>query len=291
MSAPVYPDFKPVGLEDREFITDRLARRPSTVCEMNFSNIFIWRESERPRATLLNDNLCILVEPTFEPAYFLPPIGDNAIPETVAMCLTHTPRLSRVPEDFVARYGAGFKTEEDRDNFDYLYRREDLAELAGKKYDGKRNRIKKFEAGTKFAYEPLGRQHAEECRRLLNRWCEGKADDSPYMKAEREAIREAIVRFGELRLKGAVVTVDDRVEAFTIGTALNPSTAVIQIEIANPDLTGLAQWINREFVRREWRDFAFINREQDLGVPGLRRAKLSYQPAELVRKFNLTGQT
>ena len=109
------------------------------------------------------------------------------------------------------------------------------------------------------------------------------------MRAEKEAIREAIVRFAELGLKGAVVTVGDRVEAFTIGTALTPGTAVIQIEIANPDITGLAQWINREFVRREWPGMTFINREQDLGVPGLRRAKLSYQPDHLVKKYNLTA--
>ncbi len=288
MTIPLFPEFKPLGLEDRDLIADRLARHPSPVCELNFANIFIWRESERPRGTLINDNLCIRVDPTFEPAYFLPPIGDNAIPETVAMGLTHTPRFSRVPEDFVLRYGAGFRAEEDRDNFDYVFRADDLAELAGKKFDGKRNRIKKFESTYRSSYEPFGRSHAEECRQLLNKWCVAK-EDSPYMRAEKEAIREAIVRFGELGLKGAVVTVDERVEAFTIGTVLTPDTAVIQIEIANPEITGLAQWINREFVRREWRGFAFVNREQDLGVPGLRRAKLSYQPDHLVKKYNLTA--
>jgi hypothetical protein len=87
-----------------------------------------------------------------------------------------------------------------------------------------------------------------------------------------------------------VVKVGGRVEAFTLGMRLTDDTAVIQIEIANPGLVGLAQWINREFVRREWLAYPFINREQDVGIAGLRQAKMSYQPERLVRKFNLFGR-
>ncbi|MBN2266022.1 MAG: DUF2156 domain-containing protein [Candidatus Aminicenantes bacterium] len=90
------------------------------------------------------------------------------------------------------------------------------------------------------------------------------------------------------RSQGGVVKVGGRVEAFTLGGRLSADTAVIPIEIANPGLVGLAQWINREFVRREWAGFRLINREQDMGLPGLRTAKLSYQPAGLVKKYDLT---
>jgi len=107
------------------------------------------------------------------------------------------------------------------------------------------------------------------------------------MKAEKDAILEALEDFEMLGLTGRVVTVAGRVEAFTFGMRLTDDTALIQIEIANPAFPGLAQWINREFVRREWSAFRFINREQDMGVPGLRTAKLSYQPDHLVKKFNL----
>jgi hypothetical protein len=287
VSVPVYPEFKPVGLEDMAVFKDRLDREPSGVCEMNFANIFIWKDSEHPRWTLLNGNLCVLVEPDFEPPYFLPPAGGERVRETVAACLRHAPRLSRVPEAFVRRHGDGLLVEEDPANFDYLYRVEDLAELKGKKYDGKRNRIRKFETTCPHEYAALTRADVPGCERLLEDWFEAKANGDPYMLAEKMAIVEALAVFEGLGLKGGVVKVGGRIEAFTLGMRLTDDTAVVQIEIANPGLVGLAQWINREFVRREWTAFKFINREQDMGVPGLRTAKLSYQPAGLVKKSNL----
>jgi len=288
MSLPAYPEFKAVGLEDRDIFEGFIEASPSEVCELNFANIFIWKDSERPRWTVLNGSLCVLVEPDFEDPYFLPPVGGDRIPETVAACLTRAPRLSRVPEDLVRRHGAGFRAEEDPANFDYLYRVEDLIGLRGKKYDGKRNRIRKFESTFVHEYHALARPDVPGCVRLLEDWFEGKTNGDACMKAEKKAIVQALASFERLGLKGGVVKVGGRVEAFTLGGRLSADTAVIPIEIANPGLVGLAQWINREFVRREWAGFRLINREQDMGLPGLRTAKLSYQPAGLVKKYDLT---
>jgi hypothetical protein len=288
VNRPAYPDFKPVGLEDQDIFNAYLGREPSEVCELNFANIFMWKDSEHPRWTILDGSLCILVEPDFEDPYFLPPVGGDRIPGTIATCLERAPRLSRVPEDFVARFGAGFKVEEDPGNFDYVYLRQDLAELKGKKYDGKRNRIRKFESTFAHEYHTLIRADVPGCFRLLEDWFEEKRNGDPYMKAERVAIVQALASFERLDLKGGVVKVGGRVEAFTMGGRLTADMAVIPIEIANPGLVGLAQWINREFVCREWSDYALVNREQDMDIEGLRKAKLSYQPARLVKKFNLT---
>ena len=288
MSLPRYPDFKPVGLEDRAAVQDRLDRDPHPVCEMSFANIFIWRDSERPRWTLAGDALCVLVEPDFEPPYALPPVGGgDRAREAVESCLRHVPRLSRVPEGFVRAHGAGLRAVEDPANFDYVYRVEDLVGLKGKKYDGKRNRIRKFESACAHDYAPLARADVPGCLRLLEDWFEAKSNGDPYMRAERKAIVRALESFEVLGLKGGTVKVGGRVEAFTLGGRLTADTAFIPIEIANPGLVGLAQWINREFVRREWADFRLVNREQDMGVPGLRTAKLSYQPAGLVKKYDL----
>lgn len=287
MNAPVYPDFKPVGLEDMAVFKDHLDRETSGVCEMNFPNIFIWKDSEHPRWTLLNGNLCVLVEPDFEPPYFLPPAGGDRVPETIETCLRHAARLSRVPEEFVRRFGAGFNVEEDPGNFDYIYRVDDLAELKGKRFDGKRNRVRKFESTCPHEYAALTDGDIGGCLRLLEDWFEGKANGDLYMKAERTAILQALASFEHLGLKGGVVKVGGRVEAFTMGMRLTDDTAVIQIEIANSGLTGLAQWINREFVRREWMSYRFVNREQDMGIEGLRKAKQSYQPDRLLKKYDL----
>jgi len=288
LSWPAFPDFKPVGLEDKTIFDEYLDREPSEVCELSFSNIFIWKESEHPRWTILNGSLCVIVEPDFEDPYFLPPVGGERVPETVAACLAHAPRLSRVPESFVDRYGSGFRVEEDPGNFDFVYLRQELAELKGKKFDGKRNRIRKFESTFAHEYHILTRADVPGCFRLLEDWFEEKRNGDPYMRAEKVAIIQALASFERLGLKGGVVKVGGRVEAFTMGGRLTADMAVIPIEIANPGLVGLAQWINREFICREWLDYAFINREQDMNVEGLRRAKLSYQPARLVKKYNLS---
>ena len=287
VSLPVFPELKPVGLEDKAVFDAYLEGDPSEVCELVFANIYMWKDSEHPRWTTLNGSLCVLVEPDFEPPYFLPPVGGERVPETVAALLAHTPRLSRVPETFVARHGSGFQVEEDRGNFDYVYSRPELAELKGKKYDGKRNRIRKFESTCAHEYHALTRADVPGCARLLEDWFEEKRNGDPYMKAEKIAIFEALASFESIGLKGGVVKVGGRIEAFTMGGRLTSDTVVIPIEIANPGLVGLAQWINREFVRREWAGYAFVNREQDMNVEGLRQAKLSYQPVRLVKKFNI----
>ena len=287
MNVPRYPEFRAVELRDRPVFEEHFRRFPPEVCELEFANIFIWRHSEHPRYTFLNGNLCLFCEPDFEPPYAFPPVGETALRETVEVCLSHAPRLSRATEAFVRDAGAGLRSEEDPNNFDYVYLARDLAELGGKRYDGKRNRIRKFESAGRHGYAELGPAHIEECRRLFTAWFADKENHDPFLRAEKGAILEALDRYETLGLRGGVVVVDGRVEAFTVGGPLNPETAVIQIEIANQDIVGLAQYINREFARRAWPGMTYLNREQDCGVPGLRRAKLSYQPHRLVKKFNL----
>ncbi len=287
MSFPEFPDLRPVSLEDRAIFDEYLGRAAFGACEMSFANIFIWRGSEHPRWAMLDGSLCVLVEPDFEPPYVLPPVGSVDLERTVEACLTLAPRLSRVPEDMARALAASFRVEEDPDNFDYLYRVEDLSGLKGKRYDGKRNRIRKFESTFAHEYHSLTPADVPGCVRLLEDWFEEKRNGDPYMQAEKLAIHEALDAFEILGLKGGVVKVGGRVEAFTLGGPLTTDTAVIPIEIANPGLVGLAQWINREFVRREWAGFSYVNREQDMGVPGLRQAKESYQPARLFKKYNV----
>jgi hypothetical protein len=288
MKAPEFPEFKAVGLEDKPFIAELIKAHPSDACEVNFTNIFIWRHFERSRFTLIRGNLCVLCEPPNEPPYFLQPVGVADLESTVRDCLEVVPRLSRVPEDFVLKHCGGLRSETDPDNFDYVYRTRELIQLKGKKYDGKRNRIRKFEKSHVFRYLRLTPGLMDGCCRLFEEWFEGKANGVPAIHAEREAILEALTGFEVLGLTGGAVEVDERIVAFSLGEILTPETAVIHIEIADPEFPGLAQLINREFVRNEWSSFEFVNREQDVGIPGLRRAKLSYYPHHMVRKSTIT---
>lgn len=108
------------------------------------------------------------------------------------------------------------------------------------------------------------------------------------MLGEWDAIREALTNFRSLELKGGVILVDNRVQAFTLGERLNNNTAVVHIEKANTEIRGLYAIINQQFCEKQWKDVLHINREQDLGELGLREAKLSYNPCRLVEKYRIT---
>jgi hypothetical protein len=288
MTLPQFPEFKLVGLEDRDCLTSFITRNPSEACEIHFANIFLWRNFEHPKFSIIHDNLCVLCEPPSEPAYFLQPIGKTRLDETFRVCLSFAPRLSRIPESLAVKYAGKFRCEPDRDNFDYVYRAENLIHLRGKKYDGKRNRIRKFERNHEYRYARLAPEYLEGCRALLDRWLESKTGSVGFiMSAWRDVVREAFGYHERLGLVGGVFEVGGQVAAFALGTRLNPDTAVIPIEIVDPTYDGLSQLVNREFVRREWADCGFINREQDVGNLGLRRAKTSYHPDHLVKKYNI----
>lgn len=290
MSLPLFPEFKLIGMEDRDDLSRAKARFPSPACEYHFANVYLWKNYEHSKLTVINGNICILCAPPAEPAYFLEPIGQTEIEATIRTCLTFAPRLSRVTESFALRYGGPYRCEPDRNNFDYVYRREDLVHLRGKKYDGKRNRIRKFERTHSYEYAPYGQDDRPGCLRLLDRWIEAKARSGGFLgRVWRAVIEEALESGPELGLRGGVFKIGGRVAAYSFGSKLTSDTAVIPLEIVDPEFDGLSQLVNREFVRREWADCRFINREQDNGIPGLRRAKSSYHPHHFVKKYNIWG--
>lgn len=283
---PRFPEFKPVGLEDRPAFQEHFRSHPPEVCEANFTNIFAWREYERSRCTTVDGSLCVFCEPRSEPAFFLPPFGGSGVEEAVEACLSLHPRMACVSESFLQRHGRGLKREEDAGNFDYVYRVEDLVRLTGKKYDGKRNLIRAFEKGCRSRYVRLAAGHLDACRRLFREWAGLKAArNCGFSAAQERAVLEMLGRFEELGLVGGGVEVEGRLAAFTVGEKLNEDTVLVHLEIVNSAFKGLAQYINREYLRREWADMTFVNREQDMGLAGLRRAKMSYHPARLVRKY------
>jgi hypothetical protein len=287
MNLPKFPEFKSVGIEDKGMIEAFTGRYPPEVCELNFGNTFIWRNYDHPRLTFINDNLCLFFEPPDEPPYFLQPVGEHKIPETIKTCLSFAARLSRIPASYAARYCSELQCVADRNNFDYVYATQDLIELKGRKYDGKRNRIKKFGRNHSYRYLRLTPDHLHACRLLFEEWFQGKSAVNAMIGAQNDAIQEALANFEALDLSGGAIEVEGKIAAFSIGEKLAPDTAVIHIEIVSPKYEGLSQLMNREFVKNELFSYAYINREQDLGVPGLRRAKLSYHPHHIVEKYHI----
>lgn len=181
-----------------------------------------------------------------------------------------------------------------RDESDYIYTQEKLASLAGKKLHGKRNHIHRFEEqNPDWVYERISDENEEDCARMAMQWCMkncmDEEDEIEYDKIdESRLVVYAIRHRDELGMIGGALRVGGKVIAVTLGEKLTPDTFVVHFEKAFSEIQGAYPMINREFVRHELSNYTYVNREEDLGEEGLRKAKLSYRPDILLNKGILT---
>ncbi len=294
---PTFPEFKNFSLKEKP-ILDRVFREfPPVISEFTFTNLFIWRHAYQFRISRFGTFLCLLADKGAD-SFFLPPIGEGDKVECITTLLHYLkekgidPKIDRVPEDLVKEVHweeNGMRATLNRDQSDYVYLVKDLARLEGRRYHRKRNHIKQFKERYSYEYLPLSSEWITECLRLQTEWCDLRhCEVIPGLANEAVAIKEALTHFDQLSMKGGVILIEGKLEAFTLGEALNPETVVIHIEKANPAFEGLYPFINQAFLEKEWLDYQFVNREQDLGEEGLRKAKESYFPHHMVHKYTIT---
>ncbi|MEW6221045.1 MAG: phosphatidylglycerol lysyltransferase domain-containing protein [Thermodesulfobacteriota bacterium] len=286
--------FKPLALGHRLAIEACLATAVLGISEMTFTNLFAWRHQYQPHIAWLGEHLLVRIRAQGQEA-LLPPAGPTLEPEVYRAAAAllaaegRPPVFERVPAPHAEVLAdQGFQATPCREHFDYLYRRHDLAELPGRRFMDKRNHIHIFSRENAYRFRTMTPADLPACRQLLDAWCslKGCADDLGLANEER-AIRETLAHFQDLTVTGGVIEVAGRVEAFSLGEPLSPDTVVIHFEKANPAFRGLYQTINRDFCREAWSEYAFVNREQDLGLAGLRQAKESYNPVALVAKYRV----
>ena len=182
-----------------------------------------------------------------------------------------------------------FRVLPDRDSSDYVYSAQDLINLAGRKYHKKKNHLNRFLKDYQFEYRDLDMELVECFLVLQEEWCKMKeCIESPELHSEDYAIHTALTSFEELDYKGGAIQIGSKIEAFSLGEKLNDNTAVIHIEKANPEIPGLYTAMNHSFCSSAWPDMKYINREQDLGIEGLRKAKESYHPHHMIDKYTIT---
>jgi hypothetical protein len=294
---PLFPSFKPLEIGDREFIHPRVFTYRPTTSELTFTNLFIWRGHYRLSWCQADDCLVFLSDAPAGP-WFFPPIGPSPRAELCRRLLAWLRETRGASDSRLERAdgrlrdeltsGGGFIEEAARDHFDYVYQTADLIHLAGGDYQQKRNHLNNFERSHRHTYEPLTPDHLAECLDVAQKWCEiRRCEEDLNLMEESEAVKEALIHFQDLSLAGGAVFVEGRLEAFTVGEKLNADTAVIHLEKANPEIRGLYASINQSFLENAWQNTTWTNREQDLGEPGLRKAKLSYHPHHLEEKFTL----
>ncbi len=288
---PLYPEFAALRLEHRPLLSQALQCCPPQTSEMTFTNLFAWRRSYGFEVAALEDWFLVRSR-TAAGLRYLPPLGPADPGAVIERLFADGADLFiRLPASLAERFRAEerFTVTPDRDNADYLYRMSDLADLPGRRYDGKRNHLKKFRSSCHAEYRALDAQSAGAAKAFIGSWCVLKdCDKSESLAAERAAVFEMLESAALLGIEGGVLFVKGEPEAFIVGEELNPETLVVHALKANPALGGAYQAILNEFLSRLRGRFAYVNLEQDLGVEGLRRAKESYHPLRLVEKYTLS---
>ncbi|NDY43580.1 DUF2156 domain-containing protein [Dissulfurirhabdus thermomarina] len=293
---PSFPRFKALELADAAEVTEALRAAPPVTSELTFTNLFMWRRRYRFRLSRMGSAVAVFADPaTGGSAFFLPPLGPGATAAAVRELFDwmaaegFAPLMRRVSKAWAEELGlgpgTGFRVEETREDADYVYRVADLAALRGRRLRKKKNHLNHFLARVDFAFELLDAERAAECLELEAYWCRFReCAGHEDLRAEDEAVAEALRHWSDLPLRGGLVRIGGRVAAFSFGEPLNPETAVVHVEKADPEVRGLYVAVNHLCCRQVWREFRYVNREQDLGEPGLRKAKLSWDPAFLVEK-------
>ena len=185
-------------------------------------------------------------------------------------------------------FGDEFIFDYDRDGSDYLYDSQKLISLSGKKLHSKKNHLNSFKRNHEFIYRSIKPEDIPNCKALFDLWYNEKEEITRLMPESKVATYKLLDNMHELGLKSGLIEIDGKVVACTVGEKATEDTALIHVEFADTSYNGSYAAINQQFAEREWSDMTYINREEDMGNEGLRKAKESYQPIKLLNSYKAT---
>lgn len=280
---PIYPETTSLTLAHRPLLHPLFQQLRDGISEFTFANIYLFRQSHGYRLSQCVDGTIVILGRDKDTPFFILPFGLPEQPLLERLFRDHG-LMKCVSKDQAARLAAmNYTVIEDRDNFDYLYRRQALAELGGRNYHKKRNLIKAFVNSHAYRALPLREEFRSDALRVLDDWRAENDQAGDY-----EAAREGLEKSEELQLCGGIYYVEERPVAYVLGEELaGVATYLIHFEKAVAGYKGLYQFINQSFASVLPEDYETINREQDMGDPGLRHAKLSYRPSGFIEKFKV----
>ncbi|MCE9636198.1 MAG: phosphatidylglycerol lysyltransferase domain-containing protein [Planctomycetes bacterium] len=280
-----------------------LQRAAEIPCDLAPANLVLWEDCEVPSFDEVHGCICVRVTPRHlhEPAHHLEPVPFRPEADVVAAlddCISSTGLVSRVRAPLARLLPQDrFAVAPMRDHFDYVFDRADLAEMRGTRHDGHRNQMRKFEREhPRHEFRALAPGDAPEALAAFDSWAAEHDDSAPdatdrgpaalSVSCQRRAIERAFDNFARLGLVGGVISEDGSVRAFLLASTVG-DTAFAHFQYAVAPHPGIYQTLLRACCRSVLADRAFVNLEEDLGVPGLRRAKLAYHPLRFVEKYEV----
>ncbi|MGI5891162.1 MAG: DUF2156 domain-containing protein [Bacillota bacterium] len=291
--------FNPVTIKDKDLFNSYLTKSKYQLISYNFTSFFLWKDWEFFTWTELENALCIKSD-FYSCDAVLPPISSDynaVLSATERLIHWYKKRdvaffLKEVPQDLLDLYEktwpGRFNVKECPEGANYIYRQEDLAYLRGRKYNNKRNHVSNFlREYPDYQFVTLTKEIIPSCKNYIQDWFKHhqKTEDLVW---ERHGIMQGLEFFDHLDYTGACLLIDGRVEALTLGEPLNDNTFAIHVEKANPQFKGIYAAINQFFSRDFCSGYTFINRAEDMGLEGLRKAKRSYHPCKIAMKYYLT---
>lgn len=288
-------NFRDITLEDKELVNGYLTKSKFMGNDYSFATLFMWRRTYRTKISEYGGYLIVLRE-LQNVNHFIYPAGSGDLRTVIKAMIADTTsynrdcRITSITKTDIDVLNNIFPGEFDfipnREEFDYIYDTQSLINLPGKNYHSKRNHINKFIAMYgKINYEDITDDNIAECETAYEKWLEGKSNDMSGLKGEYDAMTDCFRYYKKLGLCGGLIRVKDKVCSFSFGSRINNDTFGIQVEKSLVDCQSGYAVINREFAERHAAKYKYINREDDLGLSGLRKAKLSYKPVFLLEKY------
>jgi uncharacterized protein len=286
-------DYRPVTLGDRNLFMEHLSKFPLFHSENLFMTLVSWSHYV-PAFFLFKENNLLLMNLKDGKPQFRLPIGErnsSLLKEVLDLArkeggLRPIAAVEEAGKNWVESIHPKLKFTADRDFFDYVYLARDLAELPGQGYMTQRNKLNKFRKRYDYSVEPVSQENIEEVDRFLKRWCIWRdCSSNPMLEAERTAIMFCMEHFFELELSGIVVCIGGEIQALSVYEGIGNDTAAVHFEKAMPDFDGIYPAVNNEAAKILTKDYKFINRESDLGIPGLRTAKERLHPDHMVKIY------
>lgn len=290
-------DFRPISLDDITIFEKYLPDGFERGCDFSFANLYLWGKQN---LALLHDHIVLFSQFDRRSVYPFPigrgnkkPVLDAIIEDAKERGIPC--RITGLSEAAVETleeiYPGMFRFHCDEGSFDYVYTIDDLADLKGKKYHGKRNHLNRFkELYPDYVVEPLCENNFPQVKEMVSDWYQARTADDPNgdYHEEKAAISKAFRDYSKLNLEGLVIRNGDVILAVTMGSRISDDTFDVHFEKARADVNGAYTAVNCEFagfIREKYPNVLYLNREEDMGIEGLRKAKQSYHPHHQMKKY------